>query len=448
MFDLICFPNVLTLIGDTIASALFAILLQFNCIIYTLINVVYQVFLVLAGGGQIFDKSYINGMVSRIYVIIGVIVLFLVAYSLLRSMVNPDEAIKGKKSPVNIVKDVVISIVLIAFVPSIFSFMFSLQDSLLKNNTIGKIIAGNQGGSDVNQTISQGGMEMAAGVWGAFIQVNPNGNGNGTFYCTNREEEENLRLANGEECVVLDIVDGITYGEMWDYAKNTGQLFWLVGIVPKILDDSVTYLFIVDSIAGIFVLFVLLSYCFDMALRLVKLAVYELIAPIPILARIVPGEQGNKVFSNWLKAVGSTFAEAFIRIAVLYFAVIIIATVASSIDNLFGFLVTDLTVWNALIKLVAQALIILGIIMFVKQFPQIFKEMTGLDSGKYNPIKSFKQGFGLVAGGAVGRSPMAAWRAYNEAGEAKKLTDFSAIGNQYKRRQAAVAARENYGIHK
>ena len=63
-------------------------------------------------------------MVSRIYVIIGVIVLFLVAYSLLKSMVNPDEAFKGKKSPVNIIKDVLISIVLISIVPYIFDFAF------------------------------------------------------------------------------------------------------------------------------------------------------------------------------------------------------------------------------------------------------------------------------------------------------------------------------------
>ena len=40
--------------------------------------------------------------------------MFILAYSLLRSLVNPDELTKGKKSPVSIIKNVIISIALIA----------------------------------------------------------------------------------------------------------------------------------------------------------------------------------------------------------------------------------------------------------------------------------------------------------------------------------------------
>ncbi len=421
---------------DGIASFFYFILLWLNAVIYSFISYIYNIFLILSGGGSIFDADKINDLVSRIYIIIGVIVLFLVAYSLLKNMINPDESFKGKKSPINIIKDVVISIVLIAFVPTIFDFAFSFQESLLVNNTIGKIILGTPGDdTEINDTIRMGGYRIASSIWGAFIQVNDG-------YCKTVAEEENEVDSNGNECKKLYGSSGRSYGTLWQEAEKNTTFYDLVDIVPLITDGSVTYLFIFDIIAGVFVLFVLLSYCLDMALRLVKLAVYELMAPIPILARIIPNEQTKKIFSNWIKATLSTFAEVFIRIAILYFAVVIIDTVGDSIDNLFtngAFIASNALPFT---KVFAQALIVIGIIMFVRQFPQILKEMTGLDSGKYNVIKSAKQGLSLIAGGIAGRSPLAAARAYNQAGESKRLLDFSAIGNQYKRRMAQQAANE------
>lgn len=440
MTDLIYSAGFFGWLGETIingiASFFYTILLWLNAIIYSFISYIYNIFLILAGGGSIIDDTQIGDMVSRIYVIIGVIVLFLVAYSLLKSMVNPDEAFKGKKSPVNIIKDVLISIVLISIVPYIFDFAFEFQNSLLINNTIGKIIAGSpEGGNE--DTISMGGYNMASGVWQAFIHV-------ADGKCATLEEEKNKKKeATGETCEVIYGSDGTSYANMWKNAKEATTFYSMIGLVPLILNDSVTYLFVLDIVAGVFVLFVMLSYCLDMALRLVKLAVYELIAPLPILARIIPHEQAGKIFSNWLKATLSTFAEVFIRIAILYFAVIIIATVGGSIDNLFmngAYAATSDSLFFT--KTIAQMLIIVGIVMFVKQAPEIIKEITGLDGSKYNVLKSAKQGFSLIAGGIAGGSPLAGLRAWEGAGQSKNLLDFSSIGNQYKRKLAKKEAKE------
>ena len=419
-----------------IASFFYSILLWLNAIIYSFISYIYNIFLILAGGGSIFDDKQIGDMVSRIYVIIGVVVLFLVAYSLLKSMVNPDEAFKGKKSPVNVIKDVLISIVLISIIPYVFDFAFEFQNSILINNTIGKIIAGSATGGN-EETIRMGGYNMAAGVWKAFIHVEDG-------YCETEAEEANkVKEVTGESCEIVYLSDGSTsYAQMWKNAKDKTTFWELVGLAGPILNDQVSYLFFFDIVTGIFVLFVMISYCLDMALRLVKLAVYELIAPLPILARIIPHEQAGKIFTNWVKATLSTFAEVFIRIAILYFAVIIIATVGSSLDNLF--INGAFAAGNALplTKLIAQALIIVGIVMFVKQAPEIIKEITGLDGSKYNVLKSAKQGFSLLAGGIAGGSAFAGLRAWEGAGQAKNLMDFSSIGNQYKRKIAKQEAKE------
>lgn len=387
-----------------VASFFYTILLLLNTAIYSFISFIYNIFLLLAGGGSIFDKTQINGLVSRIYVIIGVVVLFLVAYSLLKSMINPDESLKGKKSPVNIIKDVIISIVLISFVPTIFQFAFEFQNSLLVENTIGKIIAGSKEGStDHQNTIREGGYTMAEGVWQAFIYVNPDGDKDGTPFCSNEEEELNLKTSDGVDCKKVMVDSTTSFNDLWKKSRENTTFTNMIMLVPRIIDGQVSYIFLLDTVAGVFVLFVLLQYCLDMALRLVKLAVYELIAPIPILSRIIPNEQASKVFSNWIKATLSTFTEVFIRIAILYFAVIIISTVGASITNIFdgGLLTFANSKHLFLTGLIAKALIIIGIILFVKQAPEILKEITGLDSGKYNPIKSAMQTASLLGGGVT-----------------------------------------------
>ena len=417
-----------------IVSFFYGMLLALDAIIYSFISYVYQIFLALAQGGDILNGEAVEGLVNRIYIIIGVIMLFIIAYSLLKAMINLDDLTKGKQSPVNIIKDVIISVVLIAILPTLFDFAFAFQNSLLINNTIGKIIVGNHGGDDPSETIRMGGYEMAAGIFTAFLHANET-------YCNSLTEEQNQKGEDGSACKTITIsVDGNdrTFGELWELARENTTFWKLMGLGPKIVSGEVSYYFIISPIAGIFVVFVLLSYCLDMALRLVKLAVYELIAPIPILARIIPNDQAKKVFSNWVKATVTTFVEVFIRIAILYFAVLLIKTISGSIGTFFGPLFSGSARLDIL--LLAQALIIIGIVLFVKQAPEIIKEITGLDGGKYNPLTSAKQGLSLIAGGIAGGSPVAAFRAWEQAGKTKDFLDFTAIGNQYKRKQAAKEA--------
>lgn len=423
---------------DTVVSFFYSILLTIDCIIYSFVSYVYKIFLVLAQGGKIFDDRMIDGLINRLYLILGVVMLFILAYSLLKSMINPDEIAKSKNSPIHIIRDVIIAIALIAFMPTIFNFAYSFQNSLLMNNTIGKLIVGSATTNPVD-TINKGGYTMAATIFKSFYHANATEE---VVYCNDKDEEDDRQTLDGRACEPISVGDGQTWGELWEEAEKH-TTFWVLGrAAPNILSGEVTYYFLIAPVAGIFVLFVLLTYCFDMALRLVKLAVYEIIAPIPVLARIVPNEQAKKVFNNWVKATITTFVEVFIRIAMLYFAVLLINTVVGSIDDLFK---TSIKGGASIdVILLAKALIVVGIIMFVKQAPEIIKEITGLDSGKYNPFKAAKQGLSFLAGGIAGRTPLAAYRAMRQAGEAKDFLDFSAIGNQYMNRlKKQKAQKEN-----
>ncbi len=463
---------------DGIKEAIISILLFLDAIVYSFVSYVYQIFLVLANGGNIIDNKVIEEFVQRLYLILGVVMLFILAYSLLKAMVNPDEGLKKDTSPLKFVTNVITSVVLIALIPTIFNFAFEFQSSLLKNNTVGKIILG-AGSNDVNSatTISEGGYFMASTILNSFLHTNSADDG--ITYCESlKEEYEGKR--NGVPCTIRDIKDsdnlisgffgglenvaslaglvtfGIlpnlpamffgwlsdltatktTYGQVWATAALKQSFFPLGVFSEDIVAGNITYYWLISTAAGVFVLFVLLSYVIDMAVRLVKLAVFEVMAPIAIFARIMPNKKSKDVFNNWVKATLSTFAEVFIRIALLFFAVLIIKLITNNLGNVFGAVIMGGSGARWDILLIAQCMLILGVFLFIKEAPQIIKDITGLDGGKYNPLKSAKQAFSALAGGIAGRSPLAAARAYKQAGDAKKFSDFSAIGNQFKRRKA------------
>ena len=399
--------NPLGFIVEELLEFLVGILLFLDSIVYSLINWVYQIILVLCQINILEDTFEIDALINRIYVIIGVIVLFLLAYSLLRSLANPDEDLKGKKSPVNIIKEVIISITLIALVPSVFNFAMEFQRAVLVNNTIGKLVLGtsntvNQDGSEMSsdQIIEQGGMEIASNVLLAFLHPNYSN-------CTVDETS-----TTGYDCSNINFAFeayGIsgegTFDEFWESAVVNGSLLSISDLADNIVDGDVTYYYIISTIAGVFVFIILLSYCIDVALRTIKLAIFQMIAPLPILSRLMPNDDGKKVFSDWLKATISTYVEVFVRLAILFFAVLLIKIVTQNFTNIFAPFVSGSDSWT--VVLFAQLFVIIGIILFIREAPKILKDITGLDSGKYG--KSIIRGVGML-GTAVGGGATAAIR--------------------------------------
>ena len=390
--------SIVTDILDTIQSGIFWLLLKLDAIVYSFIDWIYQIILMLANGDILGNTNLVDELINRLYIIVGVIILFLVAYSLLRSMVNPDEALKGKESPVKIVQNVIISVVLIAVIPYVFDFAMGFQNSLLQQNTIGRLILGEGSGENASSsTIDDGGFNIAISVFQAFFQPNTSAG-----YCTGNASIDQ----NYPDCedLVAEIGAYNNFEEWWaNDVIASKNLFAISEANTLVAQNKISYTFIISTLAGAFVVFVLVSYCIDIAIRLVKLAVFQLIAPLPILARIVPKEDTKKIFSNWLKATISTYVEVFIRLGILFFAVFIIDLVVGNFNTIFNTMGNNLGNVNPVLVLIAQALVILGIILFVKQLPGIIKDITGLDGGKYSMFGGIKQGLSAIgAMGALG----------------------------------------------
>ena len=133
-----------------------------------------------------------------------------------------------------------------------------------------------------------------------------------------------------------------------------------------------------------------------MALRVVKLAFYQIIAPIPVICRVIPGGKLKDVFSKWVKQVISLFVEVFIRIAALTFGVYLIGKIIDRFEKgLPG--IDSLNLVGQ--KTIVLALLIMSVIIFVKQIPKIIGDMFGLDTGgmKLGLMDKLAQGGALTA---------------------------------------------------
>ncbi|MEG1009433.1 MAG: hypothetical protein RSF67_06460, partial [Clostridia bacterium] len=72
------------------STSIVTIFLWIDAIVYNFINYFYEIFLYLAELDIFGDKEYML-IVNRVYVILGVVMLFILAYSLLKAIINPDD---------------------------------------------------------------------------------------------------------------------------------------------------------------------------------------------------------------------------------------------------------------------------------------------------------------------------------------------------------------------
>ncbi len=364
--------------------------------VYHVATWAYQIFMDLAAG-KIIDSSVYQDLINKIYVLIGIIMLFVLAFSLLKGMVNPDDQAKGTSVVAKVIKDMVISTIIIAVIPTVFGFAFDFQASILDYGSIGNIFGFANGASangEVNtdrlkgyELIKQEASELVNGVFSAFLYPSSSklaaecGNDidtcKGQILAKRPTKLENLHLDTD-----LNSVES--------YVAQTGDYGLYTAFAGNEVDGDIEFDFLLSLAAGVLLLYVGVSFCFDMALRMIKLVFYQVIAPIPVFLRVVPQGKLNGVFNNWLKVVGTVYAEVFVRILSIYFVIWLFQKMKAI--NFFA------TSNVGMIGLLTKAFILLGLVMFMRQAPKLFSEVTGLDSGNMKlGIKEKMKDSGLYA---------------------------------------------------
>ena len=119
--------------------------------IYIFIGLLYQVFQKVASV-NLFSQEIFEEFTGRMYLVIGIAMLFIFAYNIILAIVNPDGKDKGTTNLAKSVKQTVISLVLVVLLPTIFNWLYVFQTHVLESNIIGTIILGGVGSTSGNSS--------------------------------------------------------------------------------------------------------------------------------------------------------------------------------------------------------------------------------------------------------------------------------------------------------
>lgn len=336
-----------------------ALFLVIDSMVYAVINYTYSIFTLLAGA-RVLDANTLTDMANRVYIFIGVVALFLVAYALLTAIIDPDKASKGDNSLGKVIPNVALAIVGIAIVPTVFTYAYRVQKAILCENIIPKWLI-EENYENIDSTNENAGATLATELFQSFFIP----------------KDSNM---DGYQAAVNSAREGDSF------ISAFGPL------LGDVVDGNITYLIIISTVAGLFCAYVLLGYCLDAGLRAVKLAYLQLLAPLPILLTIIPGQK--KVFKNWLSKTVSCFLEVFVRIFAMAFVIYIINHLPNLLENNQLFEGACATQPGIITVLLIKAIIICALFDFMKQAPKLISEITGIDS------KGF--GIGLKGKGILG----------------------------------------------
>lgn len=346
--------------------------------VYTLLSASYSVFLAVSkinlfatGSGEMLY----NEITRQIYTIIGVAMIFVFAYQFLLLIINPDG--NGKGSPTKLFKDTVISIVFIIVMPTIFNYMNIFQDHVLSNNTIPAIVLGTNASTDAG---AGAGNKLAMMVYISFYH--PQGTTYSTFYDTNGEVRDNYTSDCTDAEVCSTFLEAVReFEENYKISSITGVTSLRHAIDS---DTGMSYLWIIAPVCGAFVIWFFISYTIDIGVRAVKLGFLQLIAPIPMIMRVFPGPSSKKSFETWMGELVKTYVEIFIRLAVIFFIVRICQLVPEFIDMIFS---SDNNVSTSpLVKCIATVCLILGLLKFAKDAPDLFKALFSTNGGIFSGL--------------------------------------------------------------
>ena len=115
--------------------------ISLNSVVYQLIEWLYEVFELVANV-NLFSEKVFNDFTDRIYIIVGIAMLFIFAYNIVLMIINPDDK-KSTGNTTKIVKETIIALVLIILLPTVFRYMTVFQNHILSSHIIESIILGN-----------------------------------------------------------------------------------------------------------------------------------------------------------------------------------------------------------------------------------------------------------------------------------------------------------------
>lgn len=342
-----------------------------NYCIYSLIEWIIQGMFDIANLPSNF--TLMEEMRTRIYVLLGIFMVFKLTISLLNYMLNPDAMTDKEKGAGKLVVRTVTACAFLIILPFGFTKLRQAQEVFLP--VLPKIILGQP--EDNSNTVKDNAEAMAVAALRAFYRP--------CDVCTtevdviNSISDMNATYADAADREVKEVVDG-------EEQTETRNLY----------DYDFNYIF--AAIIGIIMVIILFGITLSVATRVFKMFLLEMLAPIPIISYIDPKSSKNGAFASWIKQVLMTFIDIFVKLGLIYLVLYLMSKFTSTgTDALFDF--------GGLKKsepryLYLQVFLILGLLMFAKDAPKFVKDALGIkDNGNHGFVEG---ALGAVAGAVTG----------------------------------------------
>lgn len=459
---------------EILARALKQVLFVLDQVTYGLIPSAYELIFYLSNV-DLFNNDIILGVINRVYLLLGIFMLFKVAFSMIRFLIDPNAFSDQSKGFGKLVTNSLVALVLLVMTPFLFEKAYEFQSDILLSNVIPRLILGDTSYKDYTETkvnsdnirmqqsdIHSMGVDVQFAMFSAFYNLNTSNDQDGFTACRPDEKHPISNVLGSSDMIetcwdkVKDPLttelhgQGGTLRELFKYQADKNysgekcpdgicdernfagfsKLLWWTkagGNSPA----TINYTPIISALVGGYLLLLLITFAIDIAVRVFKLLFLQTIAPIAIISYMDPSESVSKgKFHNWLSECGKTYVSLFLRLAVIYLAILLVRIITSSVfhalDDSSSLYYNGVAPTDTM-NMFVYVFLILGVFTFAKKVPQMIEGIFGVKmSGdmNLNPFKAIKEtpvlgnalssAAGWLIGGAAGT--WAGFRAGSEAG--------------------------------
>lgn len=353
---------------------------------------------------KVFSNETIQDVSMRVYQLLGLVMLFRLIFAFLTYVINPEDMTDKNKGYTKIIQKIFTSLALVIITPWLFTQSRNLQIYIINDHLIEYFIFGTSGSSQAKP-----GYDLMYTVSKIFYvpyecdSKSCDKKRDRSTSCSGVNWDKNIpKFEKSGDKHVLD-KSAMNEGKC-GYGTNNddyANLLWkatrpdssgnyplrtLTGLAYDYDGDNFKidfqWPFVGSTLVGGFICYVLLIMCMDIALRSVKLAFYEMIAPVPILSNLGFKDGKDSMLNKWFHEVLKTYADLFTRVAGLQISIFAIQELVNN-----GLAKNDSNIFVTLF-------LIIGALMFAKKLPDILKGM-GINfegGGSFNIKKKLSEG--------------------------------------------------------
>lgn len=431
-------------INDTIGVAVYDLVKQIffllDNVVYSLIPLLYKMILYLSNVNLFKNNETLIALSNRIYILIGVFMLFKLSFSMIRYIADPNSFSDSSKGFTGLIKNVLISLVLLVSIPYIFSFAYKIQGDIISSNVIPNFIMGTNGELNMDDFESAS-KDVQFIMFSPFFTLNYNVNDDLKVNCNpsvnvndsgivkyplvNVLGTRDMALGPDDEGTCLkkftELMDnnenmkasGVKLTDFFKTEEGDFRDFGSLGplVVWREENQSViNYTPVISTIFGGYLVFLLFTFCFDVGGRAVKLLFLQILSPVAVISSIDPTESSNNSkLKEWASECLKTYLSVFLRMAIIFVIVQIVRVITEFIfaDGLSNQSFGQLGSPSSFESLFIYIFLVIGGFQAAKSFPALIEKAFGVKmSGELN-LNPFKNPLvagltGGIVGGAVG----------------------------------------------